>query len=222
MFNKKIISIFLVFALLFSVCYLPKAKKAYAFKKPNLTVVIDAGHGGKDWGTQGTLTGVKESDLNLEYANTLKQFFEVVGVKVVLTRKNEDALCEGRLIKLKDMDKRKQIIKEANPDFVISVHMNNFDAQPRQRGGQVFYQKGNKKSQALSTFVQKQFDKVLGYKRPNLAGDYYILRELNIPSVIAECGFLSNNEEEKLLQTKKHRQKVCYLIFSGAMQFVSH
>lgn len=194
----------------------------FAFSPNTLTVVIDAGHGGKDWGTQGLNTGIRESDLNLEYSKTLGHYFKDAGFNVVQTRISKDAVCKTeRFIKLADMSERVKIIENAKADLVISIHMNNFSAQKIQRGAQVFYQAGSEASKLLSTNIQNALNKHQPKQRTELAGDYYMLRYQVIPAVIVECGFLSNLEEEKLLQTKAHRQMVCKNIFAGVLKFLS-
>ena len=113
------------------------AKKATLI---DFTVVIDAGHGGIDGGVVG-VDGVKESALNLAYSKTLGEIFERAGFNVVYTRKNEGGLygLATNGFKLRDMKERKRIIEEAQPDLMISVHMNKFSASYRS-GPQVFYQ----------------------------------------------------------------------------------
>jgi len=187
----------------------------------NLKVLIDAGHGGKDMGTQGVTTKVLESDLNLEYSETLGNYFKQAGFKVIFTRTDKNSLSESGLgfHKKKDMEKRKEIIKNSKPDLFISIHMNEFLADKNQCGAQSFYQENDEIGKKLSGKIQESLNMVNIKNKICLAGDFFILKENAMPSVIVECGFLSNSEEEYLLQTKEHKEKICYAIFKGAMNY---
>ena len=168
-----------------------------------LTVVLDAGHGGVDGGVTGKKTGVKESEINLSITLKLKELFQDAGFQVTLTRKTSAGLygAATKGFKKRDMQKRKEIIEEAKPDFVISVHQ-NFYPSTASRGGQVFYPKEDEWACRLAGNIQAEFNTLYqkeGVKaRKETAGDYYMLR-LVPPSVIVECGFLSNSEECELL-----------------------
>lgn len=186
-------------------------------------IVIDAGHGGKDKGTTGVNTKIDESDLNLIYANTLSEYFKNAGFRVVLTREDKNSLSDSGLgfHKKKDMNKRKEIIKNSGANLMISLHMNEYLGDRGQSGAQVFYELGNETSKLFSEYLQEELNKLNKKNRINIGGDYFIVKENTMPSVIVECGFLSNPEEEKLLQTKEHREKVCYAIFVGVMKYLS-
>lgn len=186
----------------------------------DFTVVIDAGHGGVDGGVVG-VDGVKESTLNLAYAKELGAVFERAGFNVVYTRKNEGGLygLPTNGFKLRDMQERKRIINEARPNLMISVHMNKFSASYRS-GPQVFFQQGEEDGRLLAENLQRVFNDFVGKSREAIAGDYYVCRETSCPAVIVECGFLSNPEECAALQTDAYREKICNLIFNGAMLYL--
>ena len=173
----------------------------------DFTVVIDAGHGGIDGGVVG-VDGVKESDLNLAYAKQLGDVFERSGFNVVYTRKSEGGLygLPTKGFKLRDMKARKAVIDNARPNLVISVHMNKF-SQSYRKGPQVFYQEGKQDGQTLAQSLQRVFNDYTGNTHEAIAGDYYVCREINCPSVIVECGFLSNAEECAQLQTASYREQ---------------
>lgn len=186
----------------------------------DFTVVIDAGHGGIDGGVVG-VDGVKESDLNLAYSKALGAVFERSGFNVVYTRKTEGGLygLPSKGFKRRDMQARKDIVDDAHANLVISVHMNKFSQSSRQ-GPQVFYQEGKTNGQALAQSLQRVFNDNTGNSHEAIAGDYYICREIDCPSVIVECGFLSNAEECALLQTDAYREQICNYIFSGVMLYL--
>lgn len=193
-------------------------------KKPtsiiDFTVVIDAGHGGIDGGVVG-INGEKESTFNLAYALTLGEIFQNGGFNVVYTRTTENGLygLPTKGFKSRDMQARKKIIEQANPNLVISVHMNKF-SQSTRSGPQVFYQKGKEDGKILADSLQKVFNDFTGTSRESLAGDYYMCREIDCPSVIVECGFLSNAVDAANLATEQYKQQICNKIFSGVMLYL--
>lgn len=186
----------------------------------DLTVVIDAGHGGVDGGVVAG-NGVKESDLNLEYAKTLGEYFKRSGFNVVYTRKTREGLygLATNGFKMRDMLKRKEIICNAKPNFVISVHMNKF-AQRSRNGPQVFYQENSEMGQKLAESLQTVFNNFTGNKHEAICGDFFICRESPCTAVIVECGFLSNDAEAEKLQTQSYREEICAKIFDGVMLFL--
>ena len=98
--------------------------------------------------------------------------------------------------------------------------MNSFDAQSS-RGAQVFYNRDNQNSQLLAEHIQKQFVNNLTKARKTCQqGDYYILNSTIYPSVIVECGFISNKEEEQLLLTEEYKNRVCYSILCGVLEYM--
>ena len=185
------------------------------------TVVLDAGHGGIDPGVVGGASKVKESEINLKIVKELEKLFSGAGFRVVLTRKNEGGLygLPTNGYKRRDMQKRKEIIEEARPNAVISVHQNNFLSDRSRRGGQVFFKPGDASGEALAAGIQSQLNGLSGQELSPLRGDYFMLNCTQFPSVIVECGFLSNAEDEKLLLTEEYRKEVAAAVFRGTLAF---
>ena len=199
----------------------PSAKNTSATGE-SATVVLDAGHGGIDGGVSGVNTKVKESDLNLAVTKRLEKYFTGYGINAVLTRKDKNGLYGLTSVnrKMRDMEKRKEIINGANPDLVISIHMNSLP-QSKQRGAQIFYDRHNEGSKTLAETVQLFLGKNIPHcNRIIMAGDYYILECTDKPVIIAECGFLSNGEDEALLITAEYQEKLAYNIFCSAIAFL--
>ncbi len=186
------------------------------------TVVLDAGHGGVDPGVLGVQTKVKESDLNLMIVRELQEDFENAGFAVVLTRTDEGGLyglpTDG--FTKRDMQERKEIIESAAPRLMISVHQNNFVSDRSRRGGQVFYNGESEEGKALADSIQSRLNALGGCAYSALKGDYYMLNCTQYTSVIVECGFLSNAEDEKLLTSKSYREQLAYEIFTGTLAFL--
>lgn len=188
----------------------------------NYTIVIDPGHGGTDPGSIGYKTKVHESDLNLKLSLMLKEKLESAGINVVMTRSTEAGMLEGagRAWKKKDMELRKELIKNTRPNMVISLHQNSY-TNHSYRGAQVFYDKTSDISKQIADYIQEQFksdlDKSIKATSP---GDYFILKCSSAPSVIVECGFLSNAEDEKLLLDETYQSKIVDCIHKGIIKFL--
>ena len=221
-FRKKSLIWFLVVVLIcISVSIFFSVKTATTQPAITKTIVIDAGHGGIDGGAEGKQTGTYESELNLKYALALKKICEEFGYKVVLTRSDMGGLysptAENK--KKSEMQKRQQIIQNAKPDFVVSLHMNSFSTSST-RGAHVFYANNSVSGKALAESVANSlFDNVEYAHKEAKVGDYYVLNCTSVPSVLVECGFLSNPEEELLLQQEEYKNKFCYYIFCGILLY---
>lgn len=185
------------------------------------TIVIDAGHGGVDGGCVGRFTGVVESDLNLIYAKNLKEQFLAYGFGVVMTRQNSDGLYDktAKNLKKSDMKKRKEIIESSGASVVLSIHMNSYPKESS-RGAQVFFGEDNEQGKALAISVQTQLKNTLNNTTKTAqVGDYYIVNCTGLPVCLVECGFISNQQEESLLQQKDYQDKLCYAILCGVISF---
>lgn len=189
--------------------------------KYSFNVVIDAGHGGIDGGATGTQK-ITESDINLEIALMLKHYFLSSEIGVVMTRSDKNGLYGSKEagFKKRDMLKRKEIINNSEADIVISIHLNKYPTTSR-KGAQVFFKQSCETGTVIAQKIQNQLNANINLHRayPPLKGDYYILNCSDIPSVIVECGFISNPEEERLLITPSYQDKIAYNIFAGVMSY---
>lgn len=200
------------------------AAKSASSVNPNMpTVVIDAGHGGIDNGVQGIVTKTDEADINLAIARLLKGQFAAAGFNCVMTRTSEAGLYgnTSKGFKMRDMKERKRIIEESGADMVISVHQ-NFCPLPNKRGSIVFFDKTSQTGAALAASIQSELNALPQCQKPSTAlhGDYYMLKCTPSPSVIVECGFLSNAEEDKLLNDVSYQRTLAYAIFKGAVSYL--
>lgn len=188
--------------------------------KTTYTIVIDAGHGGRDEGCSGD-AGTKESEINLKIAKTLEKYLNTLGIKVVMTRLDGNGLYEADAdnFKLSDMSKRIEIIEEAKADMVISIHQNSY-VDKSLKGAQAFYQEDDEFSKGFAESVQSQLIAQLPNARSEaIDGDYYLLKESGLPAVIVECGYLTNAEEEALLNTEDYQNKVAYAVMCGVVKY---
>jgi N-acetylmuramoyl-L-alanine amidase len=139
-----------------------------------------------------------------------------------MTRRDKNGLygSKGEGFKKRDMLKRREIILASGADLVISIHLNKFLSTSR-KGAQAFFREGSELGKLAAAKIQEQLNKNINLHRSfeALKGDYYLLNCSDIPSVIVECGFLSNPEEEKLLATAEYQDKLAYIIFAGAISY---
>lgn len=187
------------------------------------TIVIDAGHGGIDPGGIGIKTKVKESELNLSVTKILEQYLTAFGVKVVLTRASSAGLygTSTKGYKKRDMLARRTIIEENNADMVVSIHMNRY-VRSSLRGAQVFYDASSEEGKSLALCIQNMFAQNIPCSDKGISiGNFYMLQCTSAPSVLCECGYLSNEEDEKLLQDPVHQDKIAYNIFCGIVNYLN-
>lgn len=218
--KKFLVCVLVVLMMATGVLGVVGAKKTMS-PKPQFAIVVDAGHGGVDGGAVGSQTGITENELNLQFAQTLKQICQEYGWKVVLTRSDLSGLYSPLASNKKrsEMEKRKEIIEKSKADLVVSIHMNSF-ADKSVCGANVFYAKESVQGQMLANAVQGIFFETMQVRNSKAkVGDYYILNCADKPSILIECGFLSNDKEELLLQDKDYQQQMCYAIFCGILKY---
>lgn len=183
-------------------------------------VIVDAGHGGADMGTTGVSTGRLEKEVNLEIAKKLQTVLEEKGYIVIMTRETDDMIAPS---KEEDMHKRESIIRDSHADIFVSVHQNFFEGGSGAKGPQVFYRDRAAKGYELAQYVQDALNQQLGIKNPRdvNAGDYQLLRPGDQASVIVECGFFSNPEEEQKLQKDDYQQSIANAVGDGIEQYLA-
>ncbi len=177
-------------------------------------VVIDPGHGGWDPGKVGQTA--LEKDVNLEIANILKLYLETADVEVLLTREGDLALGEK---KRKDLEERKKLA--ASADVFISIHQNAFPSA-KATGAQVFYGTGQEESRRLAELMQRYLVQEADPENTRQAKEndsYYVLKEQTQPAVLVECGFLSNPQEEGLLQQQDYQHRLAWAMYLALMEF---
>lgn len=187
-------------------------------------VVIDAGHGGFDPGKVG-IDGQLEKDINLSIAMRLKAYLEASDVNVVLTRDTDTGLYQSgdSHKKVADMRRRCDIINQARPDLVVSIHQNSYH-QEEINGGQIFYYKTSENGKRLAEILQKRFDYVLGENNRRVAkanDNYYLLLHVKEPIVIVECGFLSNRKEAGNLENEEYQDRMAWTIHVGILEYLN-
>ena len=203
-----------------------KSEQTLALPPSGRCVVLDAGHGAPDGGAVG-ISGVLEKDINLKIAKKLQHLLEQSGTYVIMTRSDDNNIApdeKGKIrdIKRADLKARRDFKNTPNADIFVSIHMNKFPEQ-KYKGAQVFYARSPQNGKALGEAIQKSFAENLDPANTRAAkaadNSIYVLKDSKIPSVIAECGFLSNPDEEKLLKTDEYQDKIAWAIYLGITDF---
>lgn len=194
-------------------------------EKIPLTVVIDAGHGGRDGGAVAE-DGTLEKHLNLAVAKQLQALLESADIRVVMTRETDIELAspDSPHKKADDLKARLQIAKECKNAIFVSIHMNRFPVE-KYSGLQVYYSENHENSLTLAQTVQTVAEETLkntNGRKVKPSGDaIYLLAHMEIPAVLVECGFLSNPEETALLKTEAYQKKLAMCIYASLIRYLS-
>jgi len=185
-------------------------------------ITIDPGHGGVDPGAVG-LQKTLEKDINLEVSKRLQALFVQAGSNVTMLREDDrDFGTSSKLLQRKREDLAYRIEKamESHADIYLSIHANSFPDH-RQSGAQVFYHPDSEEGKKLAKSIQDSLNKVASKKREAKSNqDYYVLKNTDMVAVTIEVGFLSNPEEESLLNRKDYQLRLAMAIFEGVANYL--
>lgn len=177
-------------------------------------VVIDAGHGGEDGGAI-SVTGARESLLNLEISQRLNDLLHFLGVHTQMIRTEDISVyTEGDTIaqkKVSDIHNRVKAVEQTPNALLVSIHQNQF-SESQYRGAQVFYAQGSQElAELLQSDLAAQVDP-RNHRQCKQAQGIYLLEHISCPAVLIECGFLSNPAEEALLRDASYQKKLASVI----------
>lgn len=177
-------------------------------------VVIDAGHGGEDGGAI-SVTGARESMLNLEISQRLNDLLHFLGVHTQMIRTEDISVyTEGDTIaqkKVSDIHNRVKAVEQTPHALLVSIHQNQF-SESQYRGAQVFYAQGSQElAELLQSDLAAQVDP-RNHRQCKQAQGIYLLEHISCPAVLIECGFLSNPAEEALLRDASYQKKLASVI----------
>ncbi len=186
-------------------------------KGEGLLIVLDSGHGGFDPGKIG-INGALEKDVNLIIAKKVEKYLKKQGYTVIMTRENDEGVADS---KVEDLKARVSLINDKKPVIAVSIHQNSY-SQESIHGAQVFYYTHSKSGEKAAKILQEaMLDVDSDNKRQAKENDtYYLLKKTKIPTVIVECGFLSNQKEADLLITEEYQQKMAAAVANGIHEFI--
>ncbi len=188
-------------------------------------IIVDAGHGGEDGGAIAN-DGTLEKDLNLDISLKLNDMLSVLGYKTKIIRNSDtDLHTSGDSIrerKISDIRNRFEIMNQGGNCLYISIHQNKFN-DPRVHGAQIFYSPNNDESKILADFIQKSISSQLQPDNKRVikksGTDIFLLYNATKPTVMVECGFVSNIEELKNLKNNDYQQKMALSIGVGIINY---
>ena len=192
-------------------------------KNEDISVVIDAGHGGEDAGAIAS-DGTYEKDLNLEISNLVKALCILNGMNVKMTRESDVLLYDyyGDLEnykgqkKIYDLKNRVKIAHESPNAIFVSIHMNKFP-ESKYSGTQIYYSKNNDSSKDVASNLSKSIKKFLQPSNKRqikpASSSIYVLDKIKNPAILIECGFLSNEMELENLKNEEYRASLALVIF---------
>ena len=223
----KLASVILSLVLLFSFSNLiyTDAMNSYRLPIKNKIIIIDPGHGGIDPGAV-SRAGVTEDDINLQIALKLRKLIEQSGGVALMIREDDSGLYSDGKTRIRDkknedLRTRHEMINSSKADIFISVHLNSFP-QSQYYGAQSFYNKGDEEGKKIAELIQNELIEVIknqNIRKAKSIDTVYILKNKKLPGALVECGFLSNSQEEKLLQEDKYQEKIAWSIFMGIMRY---
>lgn len=190
----------------------------------NITIILDAGHGGEDGGA--VANGIIEKDINLSITKKLGALLKSAGFSVKYTRTSDTMLnAEGATLrerKISDMKNRLSMFNGSEKNVVISIHQNKF-TQEAYSGTQVFYSPNNENSAKLSEAIRENIVALLqpDNKRETKKADrgIYLLYNADTPAILVECGFISNAQEAHKLKDNDYQNKIAFAVFSGLLEY---
>ncbi|MBQ3355729.1 MAG: N-acetylmuramoyl-L-alanine amidase [Oscillospiraceae bacterium] len=189
---------------------------------PAPVIVIDAGHGGEDGGAL-SVSGVRESGINLEISLRLNDLLRFLGADTRMIRTEDVSVyTEGDTIaakKVSDIRNRVAFVQNTPNAVLISIHQNHF-AEEKYRGAQVFYATGSEAlAEALQSSLIAQVDPA-NHRACKPARDVYLMEHVSCPAALVECGFLSNYAEEQLLRDPSYQKKLAAAIAGSLLTYL--
>ena len=182
------------------------------------TIIVDAGHGDPDGGAVGK-NGTLEKDVNLAIALKLTEVLEGKDFHVIMTRMGDASLSDSsdttiRQKKRSDMNTRLSIMKNSHADLFVSIHMNSYSSSDA-NGLHIFYAKKYPELESLATQMQERISAITGattHVVKTADENLFLMKNPPVPAILAECGFLSNEAEEKKLNDEDYQSRIAWAI----------
>lgn len=204
-----------------------QAATVSAVPTSNHIIILDPGHGGADGGASGA-DGTIEKELNLKIALKVQDLLQQSGCTVFMTRSDDRSLSTiedeiNMMRKVADLNNRRDMVDQLKVEAFVSIHMNTF-SDPKYFGSQVFYSSSPADSKYLADNIQEEIrliDPENQRETKNGSGSIFILNDVSVPSVVVECGFLSNEMDLERLKTEEYQNKLAGAIYNGIVKFYS-
>ena len=191
-----------------------------AIRKNNIIITLDAGHGGEDFGAHSNIGPIyHEKNLNLAITKMLKQFLDRQGFTTVMTRMSDDFIS---------LDKRAEYANNQNSDLFISLHFNSAPSKEAD-GIEVFYYRtsqNKERSDQSSLLAKLVLDKIIettqAKSRGIKHGNFAVIRETNMPAILVESGFLTNDDEMQKIKDPAYLKKIAWGVSLGIQEYLKN
>ncbi len=197
---------------------------AWSLPLAGTVIAIDPGHGGMDGGAVSKDGKVVEKSVTLPISMYLRDFLQESGAFVIMTRDEDKDLAspgahQAGKRKSEDIRNRVKYINKNAPDFLISIHLNSFPSG-KWSGAQTFYYPTYKESGELAYLIQDEIKRVLEntVRKPKVANNVFLIREVECPAVLVEVGFLSNTKEAEQLYRTDYQKAMANAIYQGILR----
>ena len=233
--RKKLTLISLAFLVTIITCGVNFIEKTHETSSQNAitkrsSVLLDAGHGGEDPGAVSDYSGIKEKDINLNIAKKIESILNSNNIPTKMTR-SEDKLEYSEDVtnivkkRRQDLLRRKKMMDQNNNGITVSIHLNKFP-QTQYFGAQTFFAANSNESKELANKIQKKLREIVDNNNTREAllkkEPIIILKDVKNPTVIVECGFLSNEQEEKKLASDEYQDKLALAISEGIKEYLNN
>ena len=213
-FIKKILIIFFV------VLFIPiiKLRSFNKVSDKELIIFLDPGHGGFDPGA--TSDNILEKDINLSVCNYL---YELLNNSIFIVKTSRvgdyDLSVDNKNKKRSDIHQRVKMIKDLEPDLVVSIHVNAYPDNSLY-GAQTFYTNKNIENNIIAEIIQKNLKYNTNTRRfCKEKNDVYLLNNIDCPAVLVEIGFLSNLQEKSLLINKNYQENLAIILYNSVLEY---
>ena len=192
----------------------------------DMVLIIDAGHGGADGGAVAP-DGTKESELNLSVALKTEAICELLGYRTIMTRRSEEldypsSAATIRAKKIADQNMRVELINGTPNAVLLSIHQNIYPT-PAPCGSQALYGKfqgSNLFAELIQNGSEQYIDPENTRNAAGISDDIYLMKKVECPAVLIECGFLSNQDELKKLKSSEYQTKLAAVFAASYIQFI--
>lgn len=223
--KKKLVLLSGIFILSTTLAGTITARAVKLIMSPKVSVIIDAGHGEPDGGCVGALGSI-EQEINLSVAKKTAEILEAKNISTLMTRSNSLGLWTEksktiREKKIEDMHNRAAIMKKSRANLFISIHMNSYPNSSAQ-GLRIFYDRNHEEIKRLAESIQEKIGQVTGAKTSAVKPadkSLFLLKDTPMPSILVECGFLTNPQEEKKLTSSEYQAKLAWAIADAVEKY---
>jgi N-acetylmuramoyl-L-alanine amidase len=174
-----------------------------------IAVVIDPGHGGVDPGAVG-IGGLQEKDVVMDISEQVATILEQNGITAIMTRQDDRTI---------DLAPRVQLANRVNANLFVSIHANAVNGKrPEVNGVETYYYASGRN---LAQFIQRSILQDFSMRdRGVKQARFYVLRHTSMPAVLVEVGFVTGNEDARILSDAAQRTRMAESIARGILDYV--